>query len=78
MLPSLVQVSKSNILYSWVDSADWVEGIEYRLCMTPPRQPLQRYASRADLHVSLPPLHAHTYQISPQLSHLWRKLGGCQ
>lgn len=37
------QVSKSNILYSWVDSADWVEGIEYRLCMTPPRQPLQRF-----------------------------------
>lgn len=40
----MVQVSQSNILYSWVDSADWVEGIEYRLCMTPPREPLQRSA----------------------------------
>lgn len=40
----MLQISPNNILYSWVDSADWVDGVEYRLCMTPPRAPLQRCA----------------------------------
>ncbi|KAK9805412.1 hypothetical protein WJX73_002357 [Symbiochloris irregularis] len=37
------QISRDNILFSWVDSADWMDGIEYRLSMTPPRAPLQRF-----------------------------------
>ena len=38
----VLQVNDQDILYSWVDSADWAEGIEYRLCMTPPKQPAHR------------------------------------
>ncbi|KAK9838222.1 hypothetical protein WJX84_010632 [Apatococcus fuscideae] len=41
LLPA-AQVVHHNVIYCWLDSSDWVDGIEYRLCMTPPKQPLQR------------------------------------
>jgi hypothetical protein len=37
-----VQVTPHNIVYALVDSSDWVQGVELRLCMTPPKQPFQR------------------------------------
>lgn len=41
LLPG-AQVSNDNILAAWVDSASWVESMEYRLNHIPPKQPLQR------------------------------------
>ncbi|KAK9795508.1 hypothetical protein WJX73_001295 [Symbiochloris irregularis] len=41
MLPD-AQVTHDNVLYCWIDSADWLHGIEYRLCNVPPKLPLQR------------------------------------
>lgn len=38
----VVQVTPTNIVYALVDSSDWIEGVELRLCMTPPKQPFQR------------------------------------
>ncbi|CAL8462209.1 g1740 [Coccomyxa elongata] len=35
-------VTPTNIVYALVDSSDWIEGVELRLCMTPPKQPFQR------------------------------------
>lgn len=38
----MAQVTPTNIVYALVDSSDWIEGVELRLCMTPPKQPFQR------------------------------------
>ena len=32
----MLQISDQQLLYSWVDSAGWVEGIEHRLTGMPP------------------------------------------
>ena len=37
-----LQLTRDKILYAWVDSADWMEGIEFRLGVMPPRQPFHR------------------------------------
>ena len=41
------QVTPTNIVYALVDSSDWIQGVELRLCMTPPKQPFQRCARAA-------------------------------
>lgn len=55
-----VQVTPTNIVYALVDSSDWIEGVELRLCMTPPKQPFQRYL--------LPSFLAAGLATSPTLS----------
>ena len=37
-----VQATPDNIVYALVDSADWIEGVELRLGMQPPKQPFHR------------------------------------
>ncbi len=51
------QVTPTNIVYALVDSSDWIEGVELRLCMTPPKQPFQRCPSYL-LYPFTAPLHS--------------------
>jgi hypothetical protein len=39
------QATPNNIVYALVDSSEWIHGVELRLCMTPPKQPFQRWIS---------------------------------
>ncbi|KAK9813123.1 hypothetical protein WJX72_009417 [[Myrmecia] bisecta] len=41
LLPA-AQVVNHNTLFCWVDSADYMDGVECRLCMIPPKHPMQR------------------------------------
>ncbi|PSC76347.1 calcium-binding mitochondrial carrier S -1 [Micractinium conductrix] len=41
MLPG-AQLTRSNIMWAWLDSSDWLDGMEYRLGHMPPSQPLER------------------------------------
>lgn len=34
------QLTRSNIMWAWLDSSDWLDGMEYRLGHMPPSQPL--------------------------------------
>ena len=37
-----LQVNETEILQSWVDSADWMEGIEYHVASVPPKSGFSR------------------------------------